>query len=88
MDFDNRPVIPCPCCGYLTIGDTYDGCVVCLWEHDPAQADDPDYPSGAIRTSLREAQRNFESYGSCEPDGPPPRRARGIRTRSELAAPR
>jgi hypothetical protein len=63
---DNAHLEPCPCCGYRVGLTTYDICPVCFWEHDPVQFDDPDYPSGANRISLREAQRNFVEFGACE----------------------
>ena len=59
---------PCPCCGYKTLpkpaGGTYDICPVCFWEDDGVQLDDPDYPGGANKPSLREAQRNFQAIGA------------------------
>ena len=57
---------PCPCCGYRVGLTSYDICPVCRWEHDPVQFDDPDYPSGANRVSLRQGQRNFIEFGACE----------------------
>ena len=58
--------IACPCCGFRTIQDTHDVCPVCRWEHDPVQSDDPDFPEGANRVSLRQGQRNFVEFGACE----------------------
>src|SRR5262245_40047563 len=58
--------MPCPCCGFETITDTYEICSVCFWENDPVQCDDPDYPSGANTISLRQAQINFEQSGASE----------------------
>jgi hypothetical protein len=56
--------ITCPCCGHLSITDTYDICGICGWEHDPVQEDNPDSSIGANRVSLREAQRNFRVLGA------------------------
>jgi hypothetical protein len=70
--------IACPCCGYLVIYDTYDICPICGWEHDPVQADDPDYGSGANKVSLREAQQNYLRVGRA--DDPPTVRVRAPTT--------
>jgi len=60
----------CPCCGYKTFrqkpSGTYDICLVCFWEDDPIQLDNPDYEGGANRVSLRQGQKNFEKFGACE----------------------
>lgn len=62
----------CPCCGYKTFSHEPDGsyniCGVCYWEDDPLQLEDPDYEGGANRVSLRQAQKNFQSMGTCEQD--------------------
>lgn len=64
------PVRACPCCGYLTLTDAHQGsyelCPVCFWEDDQVQFRDPDYEGGANRPSLRQAQRNFATFGACE----------------------
>jgi len=61
---------PCPCCGYLTLGEkptgTYLICEVCFWEDDPVQYRDPCYEGGANRASLKEAQLNFSTFGASE----------------------
>ncbi len=56
----------CKCCGYINIADTYDICTICRWEADPAQEDYPDSDFGANRVSLRQAQKNFMSFGACD----------------------
>ncbi|MEK4905585.1 CPCC family cysteine-rich protein [Niallia sp. FSL M8-0099] len=37
--------------------------VVCKWEDDSLQADEPDLAGGANQESLREAQKNFLEIG-------------------------
>lgn len=60
----------CSCCGYKTLvegtRDSYEICVVCYWEDDFVQNEDPDYEGGANEVSLRQAQENFKIYGACE----------------------
>lgn len=59
---------PCPCCGFLTIGEqppgTFEICPVCDWEDDNVQFEDPDYAGGANKVSLNQARRNFASLGA------------------------
>lgn len=59
---------PCPCCGFLTIGEqppgTFEICSVCFWEDDNVQFDDPDYAGGANKVSLNEARQSFAAYGA------------------------
>lgn len=58
----------CPCCGYLTLTGrrgSYEICLVCRWEDDPAAGwDGPDALSGPNHVSLRQAQRNFADFGA------------------------
>ena len=67
-------MLPCPCCGYLTIPDdgTYPGsffvCPVCLWEDDDIQYDNPDLRGGANKMSLNEAKSNFLEIGAKGPE--------------------
>lgn len=60
----------CPCCGYLTLDeeppDTYEICKICFWENDGGQFRNLDYSGGANEVSLKQAQRNFLSFGACE----------------------
>jgi len=60
----------CPCCGYKTLEeeppDTFDICEICFWEDDGVQFKDPDYEGGANVISLKEAQKNFIKYGTCD----------------------
>jgi hypothetical protein len=60
----------CPCCGYKTLDEpgSYLICPVCFWEDDPFQSYNPDDLSGANKTSLRDAQRNFIKFQICDPD--------------------
>jgi len=54
-------LLPCLCCGALTIGerDTYEICLVCRWEDDPVQAEDHEYGGGANELSLSEARAQW-----------------------------
>ncbi len=60
----------CPCCGYKTFNHepngSFDICLVCFWEDDPIQLNDPDYKGGANPMSLRQAQQNFLEFGACD----------------------
>jgi hypothetical protein len=62
-------MFPCPCCGFLTIGEqppgTYEVCPVCFWEHDKVQFEYPDYVGGANKVSLTQAKQNFARFGSA-----------------------
>ncbi|MBM2618373.1 hypothetical protein JIG36_22690 [Actinoplanes sp. LDG1-06] len=65
-------VYPCVCCGHQTIGEppgSYEICPVCFWEDDALQLRWPDWPAGANRVSLIEAQRNYASFGACDEHG-------------------
>lgn len=62
------PYVPCPCCGFLTIPNGGDAlayiCPVCFWEIDlfiegGSEASDQNHG-----LTLREAQKNFETYGA------------------------
>lgn len=64
---------PCPCCGYLTLGEeppgTFEICEICGWEDDRVQCHDPTYQGGANGPSLNEARNNFLLFGaSCRED--------------------
>lgn len=59
---------PCPCCGYLTLGQQgwWEICPVCHWDDDPAYTSDPTYwPGGANPISLEEARENFREFGAA-----------------------
>lgn len=60
----------CPCCGYKTLDEeppgTYEICMLCFWEDDPLQFEDPDYEGGANVISLRAAQQNVLRFGVSE----------------------
>ncbi|KPH97870.1 Cysteine-rich CPCC domain containing protein [Actinobacteria bacterium OV450] len=60
---------PCVCCGRLTMGEppgSYEICPVCFWEDDALQLRWPDWAVGANRTSLVEAQQNYQAFGACD----------------------
>lgn len=58
--------LPCPCCGFLTLEDTYGSyviCPVCNWEDDGVQLANPTSAGGANSRSLADAQgRTIERY--------------------------
>lgn len=61
----------CPCCGYKTLGEEsgqYEICLVCFWEDDPLQREDPNDEGGANKVSLKTGQQNFIAFGACEFD--------------------
>ncbi len=61
-------MFPCPCCGYLTMGEeppgTFEICHVCFWEDDNVQFEDPNYAGGANSVSLNQARENFKLFGA------------------------
>jgi len=59
-----EPLEPCPCCGYLTLGERgdYELCVVCFWEDDGVN--EPGHHSGPNHMTLGEGRRNFERLGA------------------------
>ncbi len=61
---------PCPCCGYLTLGERggYEICSVCFWEDDGQDDHDADEVRGGPNhgLSLTQARRNFAEYGACD----------------------
>jgi Cysteine-rich CPCC len=61
-------VFPCPCCGHLTLDEpgSYDICPVCCWEDDLVQLRWPDWPGGANKPSLVQAQAAYAGIGACE----------------------
>jgi rubrerythrin len=65
------PRYVCPCCGHRTLEEeprgTYEICPVCYWEDDPVQKENPDYPGGANRVSLRTARQNYARIGVSDP---------------------
>lgn len=51
--------LPCPCCGFLTLRESYGSyelCPVCDWEDDGVQLANPASPGGANHESLATAQ--------------------------------
>lgn len=61
---------PCPCCGYLTLGEpptgTYKICEVCFWEDDGVQFRDLAYEGGANKVSLNQARASFREHAVSE----------------------
>jgi len=59
--------ITCPCCGYKTLDEigVYSICLICYWEDDPIQRNDPNYLGGANGVSC---QKNYIEFGACEYD--------------------
>ncbi|UXD86335.1 CPCC family cysteine-rich protein [Thalassolituus hydrocarboniclasticus] len=61
--------LPCPCCGFKTIGEAgaFEICPVCCWEDDgQSDADSSIFrggPNGEL--SLELARENFAKYGAC-----------------------
>lgn len=60
----------CPCCGYLTIDESYevitDICAVCFWQYDVVSQDYPDISIGPNKVSLNMARKNYKAIGACE----------------------
>ena len=57
----------CPCCDYLTLSEppgSFDVCLVCFWEDDNVQRDDPSFRGGANDESLNEARANYRAFGA------------------------
>ena len=56
----------CPCCEQITLEepDNYDVCLVCGWEDDDVQHEDPNYEGGANTMSLNQAKK---AYANGEP---------------------
>ena len=64
LDIPAEPILhPCPCCGFRTMADeergNYEICLVCGWEDDGVQYENPDYRGGANSESLNEARADF-----------------------------
>jgi cold shock CspA family protein len=55
------PGFACPVCGAPVAGEpsAYEICVVCGWEDDPVQSDDPAFRGGANTMSLDEARADW-----------------------------
>jgi hypothetical protein len=55
----SEPRYPCPCCGFVTLGEpagSFAICAICGWEDDLVQLRDPNRTGGANARSLRQAQ--------------------------------
>jgi hypothetical protein len=64
-----RPLVwqTCVCCGYRSLGrGELDKCDICRWRRDPGQEASPDSAGGPNSVSLRQAQRNFVTFGACD----------------------
>ena len=57
-------MIRCPCCGCLTIDDSYgiitDICNVCFWQYDEVAQDMPDHIIGPNKVSLNTAKKTIK----------------------------
>ena len=81
METDDSKCFPCPCCGFLTMDEptrgSFDICIVCGWEDDDLQFDEPDRIGGANHISLNEARANYVKFGAAKKeslkDAKPPR---------------
>ncbi|MEV3853450.1 CPCC family cysteine-rich protein [Streptomyces sp. NPDC050095] len=63
---------PCACCGHLVLDDmpgSYEICPVCFWVVDGVQFRWPTMAGGANKTSLVDAQRNYQDFGACDQQG-------------------
>lgn len=49
----------CLCCNEGTIQDFHDVCLICGWEDDEIQNDDPTYGGGANKDSLEQHREAF-----------------------------
>lgn len=58
--------LPCPCCGFLSLGEKggWEVCPVCFWEDDLYQSENPSYAGGANEMSLDQARESFLLVGA------------------------
>ena len=59
-------LVECPVCGTPSFAKddfpgSYEVCIVCGWEDDPVQFDDPSFEGGANSTSLNQARENYKN---------------------------
>lgn len=59
-----KRIVVCPCCEYKMLGERNDWeiCVVCKWEDDCLQADEPDQLEGPIK-NLKKGVKEFLGNG-------------------------
>jgi Cysteine-rich CPCC len=60
----------CPSCGYLAFTEplgSYEFCPVCGWQDDLFQLRFPNLAGGANRPCLIDAQRNYATLGTSDP---------------------
>jgi len=66
----DRSKVPCPCCGFLTLGkgNAFEICPVCFWEDDGQHDFDADEIRGGPNRSLSlaAARQNFRVSGACD----------------------
>jgi hypothetical protein len=66
----------CPCCDFLTLDrpptGTYAIRLVCKWEDDNIQFEDPEREGGANGVCLALAREGFQRWGFAEHGGRPP----------------
>ena len=64
-------MIRCPCCGYLTIEESYEEviveiCEVCFWQYDWVAQKYPNRVIGPNKISLNLAKENYINFGASE----------------------
>ncbi len=61
---DIKMKFKCPCCGNYTLNEqppgTYEICVICNWEDDEVQYNDPTYAGGANELCLNDARKLYQ----------------------------
>ena len=64
----DNPLHQCPCCDYFTLEKRNDWeiCLVCFWEDDGVDIENPDKFSAPNQMTLREGRQNFLKLGACE----------------------
>lgn len=53
----------CKCCGKYELDNNsiFQVCLICGWESDPVQEDNPDYSGGANEESLNEYKEKYKN---------------------------
>jgi hypothetical protein len=69
MSASAASLYPCPVCGYVVFCErpgNNEICPICFWEDDIVQLRFVQFPGGANKPSLVEAQKNFLELGAVE----------------------